>query len=421
MARIPQVVITGYGVISPLGVGREAVAEGVWQQQSGVGVIRSFDSSCLPVPIAGEISDFEPKNYVRPRKSLKVMSRDIQLGFAAANMALEHAGIPEGQADPDRMGVVFGADMIYFDPVEITEAYRRCLVDGWFEFARWGEHAMGDLFPLWMLKYLPNMTACHIAIGHDARAANNSIVLGEVSFLLALAEASRLIERGQADVVISGATSCRINPNTLSFRFGPHLTGRIDTPEQAMRPFDADRDGMVYGEGAAAFVLESAEHAKKRGGTPLARVASHASHFANPTSDGSMSSAIGRSIEQALAQSGVSAKDVGHVNAHGISMPAEDAQEATAIRTMLGDVPVTAPKSYMGNLGAATGAVELVWSLLALESGSVPVTLNYQTPDPACDVRVVRDTPLTGRPPVALLLNQTLMGQSVATVITAAE
>lgn len=165
-----------------------------------------------------EVLDFEPKKYIRPRKSLKVMSRDIQLGFAAADMAVISSGLTPEDIDPEKKGVIFGADLIYTDVDALHDAYRNCLVDGEFDFSLWGTHALANMHPLWLLKYLPNMAACHIGIFQDARGPNNSITVGDTSSLQALSEAVHVIQRGKIDVVIFGGTSSQLNPTVYDFR-----------------------------------------------------------------------------------------------------------------------------------------------------------------------------------------------------------
>ncbi len=420
----PQVVITGFGVISPIGIGRAAFRDSLQSAQSRIGAIRRFDASGMDVRFGGEVLDFEPKALIRPRKSLKVMSRGIQFGVAAAELAIEDAGLELASLAPERKGVVFGADFIYGGFDELIPTYRDSIIDGRFDFSRWGDAAMREIYPLWMLKHLPNMTACHIAIAHDARGHNNTIVLGEASSLLALGEGARVIERGWADVMIVGGTSCaRLHPTPLTYRGGQLLSRRNDDPSSACRPFDADRDGMVNGEGAAAFVLESLRHAVGRGASPIAELLGFASRYERidfPDQQ-PLGHAIRNSISASLDASGLTPTQVGHVNANGFGTVAHDIAEACAIQAMLGDVPVTAPKSYFGNLGAAAGAVEMAASLIALEEGQIPMTLNYERPDPACPVQVVHGDSKPSRQPTALLLNQTTLGQAVAAVIAGPE
>jgi 3-oxoacyl-[acyl-carrier-protein] synthase II len=367
---------------------------------------------------AAEVREFDPKQYVRPRKSLKVMSRDIQMGFAAADLACTDAGIEPEQVAPERMGVVFGADMMYCDLDEVADAYRSCLVNNEFRFERWGNQALSNMYPLWMLKYLPNMPACHIAIAHDARGPNNSITLGEASSLLALAEALRVIERGSADVMIAGGTSSRVHPTSYAFRGAGQLSQRSDAdPTTIVRPFDATRDGSLNGEGSAALILERRAHAEARGAKILGRVLGYGSTFEPRDPLGPQGTAVRGAIQVALRSAGITAQEIGHVNANGLSTIPMDRLEAQAIRATLGDVPVTAPKSYFGNLGAGSGAVEALVSVLGLVEGQIPPTLNYETPDPECPVRVIHGKAMPVTQSTALLLNIAGTGQAVAVVI----
>jgi 3-oxoacyl-[acyl-carrier-protein] synthase II len=418
ISPLSDVVITGVGVTSPIGIGYEAMRDALAGGTSGVRRLSLFDTDEFPVRIGAEIVDFDAKQYVTPRKSLKVMSRGIQLAFAAAQMAINQSGVTAAGVASDRFGVVFGADMIQVEPEELTSAFRSCIVDDQFDFSRWDERALAELYPLWMLKYLPNMPACHMAIALDARGPNNTIVLAEASSLAAMGEAVRVLERGAADVMIVGGTGSRIHPLSWCFRDTALQSPRHDDPSGVSRPFDARRDGMVYGEGSAAFILETRRHAEARHARILARIAGFASGFEACTPGQPFEGTAIRSvIQQCLKTARIEPHDLGHVNAHGLSTVDHDRAEAMAIRDTLGDVPVTALKSFFGNLGAGTGAVEMVGTLAAFETGQVPYTLNYEQPDPACPVNVVRDSPLAARQKAALLLNQTSMGQSVAMVL----
>ncbi|MCX7404739.1 MAG: beta-ketoacyl-[acyl-carrier-protein] synthase family protein [Planctomycetia bacterium] len=391
-----DILFTGLGVVSPIGIGCEAFWNAFAARESGIRLINSFDSSALSVRFGGQIPGFDPKLYVRPRKSLKVMSREIQYGFAAADLAMNDAGLSAGSIDPDRFGVVFGNDMIYADIHE-------------------------ELHPLWLLKHLPNMTASHIAIAHDARGPNNSIVLGDVSSLLAIAEAASVIQRGWADVMLAGGTGCRLHPTALVARGDTLLSHRADDFRRACRPFDRDRDGLVNGEGAGVIVLESRAHAERRGARIRGRLLATASRC-EPTArrDGFTGSSLRSVIRAVLDQARLTPSDIGHVNAHGVSTIDMDRIEASAIVAELGNVPVTAPKSFFGHIGAGGGVVELIASLLGLEAGLVVPTLNYELPDPLCPVQVVRDEPLAGRPPTAIAVNVCSTGQAVAVAVAAA-
>jgi 3-oxoacyl-[acyl-carrier-protein] synthase II len=419
MSSPHDVVITGLGLVTPLGIGHDAFWTAIEAGRSGIDVLPEFVSTELPFRVGARLKGFDPKNYVQPRKTIKVMCGEIQAGYSAAMLAMQDAGLEKGAVAPDRLGVVLGSEVLYGEIEEISDVYRRCADDGRFEFSRWGGFVFKDLYPLWMLKYLPNMAACHISIAHDARGPNNSIVQGGASSLLAIGEAMMVIERGLADAMIAGGSGASVSFNSLPFRGWEQLSKWPGDPAGASRPFDAQRSGMVPGEGSGAFVLESREHAELRGAKILARLAGFASRF-EPVRTGQrlQGTAIRQSIQAALAAAKLTAADVGHVNAHGESSVKHDRVEAQAIRDTLGNTPVTALKSYFGDLGAGSGAVEMAASVLALVHGRVPPTLNYETPDPACPIHVVRGGPLTGAKPAAVVLNQSSTGQAAAVVLT---
>jgi 3-oxoacyl-[acyl-carrier-protein] synthase II len=415
-----EVVLTGFGIVSPIGIGKDACCESLHNQQSGVAPIQAFDGTTSRCAIAAEVTGFEPKQYVRPRKSLKVMSRDIQLGFAAAEMAVADSGLSPESGEPERKGVIFGTDLIYTDTESVSDAYFSCIKNGNFDFSLWGPKAMENMYPLWLLKYLPNMSACHIGIAQDARGANNSITVGDTSSLQALSEAAHAIERDELDIAITGGTSSQMNPTVYDFRGRGRFAQSKGDPASACRPFDRDRDGTVHGEGAAAFILESRSHAENRGANILATVAGTCSRFEPKKEGHSLSGkAIRSSIEGAMREAGVDATQIDHINAHGIALQEEDRIEATAIHSMLGDTPVIAPKSYFGNIGGGSGAVEMAISLLAFQEGKLPVSLNYEHPDPACPVNVVHGDPRKIEKRGAVLLNQGRDGQALAVVLTA--
>lgn len=416
-----EIVITGVGTASPIGIGYDAFLQSLDQGTSGVRRLGVFDSPEFPVRVGAEVVGFDPKKHVAARKNLKVMSRSIQLAFASAHMAVTQAQLSSSGIDPERFGVVFGADMMQLEPNELVDAFRPCVAEGKFDYAQWDERTMGEMFPLWMLKYLPNMPACHVAIAQDARGPNNTIVLGDASSLLAIAEGMRVIQRGATDVMIVGGTGSRIHPMTWAFRDNIQLCSpRTEQPEAVSRPFDAGRDGMVYGEGAAALVLESRKSAEARGARIIARILGFGNTFEACTPGKSFpGQAIRSAIRRALAEAELQPADIGHVNAHGLSTQLHDRAEADAIRDTLGEVPVTALKSYFGNLGAGSGAVEMLGTIAAFETGRVPRTLNYEQADPACPINVVGGESLGGQRKTALVLNQTSMGQSVAMVLSA--
>lgn len=422
----PRVVITGVGVVSPVGIGKERFWQNLLNGHSGVDFLKSFPSENLPSKVAAEITDFDPLDYVYQKKFLKVMSRDIQLGVSAASMAMKDAKIQSGDVPPDRMGVEFGTGHISFTPDELAEAAADFADpssrDG---YKRWGDEKLGKIAPLWLLRQLPNMPACHVAIEHDARGPNNTITSGESSALLALSEAMRVIRRDDADVMIVGAGSSNIHPVDIArLNLYDTLSQRDDDPTRACRPFDRDRDGTIVGEGAAVFVLERYAHAVARGADIYAEILGVSGGCdGRGHENGAGGTGIVRAINDVLRRSKVEPREIGHINAHGKGTPRDDCVETRAYHKSLGDhalkIPVTALKSYFGNFDAGSGAVELAGSLMALRHRQVPMTLNYETPDPNCRLNVVRGEPLRLRSDLALSVNRTHVGQSAAAILRA--
>ena len=268
-----EVVITGMGIISPIGIGREAFWDALLAGRCGIGPVTQTDLSGMPPQLFGEVRNFEAKAFVANRKSLKVMSRDAQLGVAASTLACRDAGIGPGKIDPERFGVVLGADQICSPIQESETTYGACITGGRFDFQLWGTRGMAASFPLGFLRVLPNMVASHVSIAQDARGPNNTIHEGEISSLLAVSEAASVIQRGMADVMLAGGASAQIHPLDFLRRLVMgNLSPRHEDPASVVRPFDALRDGFVGSEGAAVLVLETREHAESRKAKILARV-----------------------------------------------------------------------------------------------------------------------------------------------------
>lgn len=417
--RGSEVVITGVGVVSPIGIGREEFWAALCGKRSGIGLIGFPNASSLPAPLAAEVRDFDPKTYVAHRKSLKVMSRDAQLGVAAAVLACRDAGISAGKVDPERFGIVLGADQICSSLWESEVTYGRCIVDGRFDFRLWGTEALAASFPLGFLRVLPNMIASHISIVHDARGPNNTIHQGEISSLLAVNEAAGVIQRGVADVMMAGGASSQLHPLDCLRRCAMGiLSPRQEDPATVVRPFDASRDGQVWGEGSAIFVLENRRHAEARGAKILARLLGCSSTCEPVAGNGGpRGDSLRRAIRLSLERAGLRHGDLGHVNAHGLSMIREDRIEAQAIHDAAPAIPVTAVKSYFGNLGAAGAAMEMAASVLSFTQGVVPPTLNYERPDPACPISVIHGEPMACESVSALSVTWMPVGQAAAVVL----
>jgi 3-oxoacyl-[acyl-carrier-protein] synthase II len=416
-----RAVITGLGIVSPIGLDVASFWQALSRGQSGVRWITSFDAAGLPVRLAGQIVGFDAKNYLdkKDRKSLKVMSRSIQLAVAAAQLALDDGRVDKAQLDPTRFGVSFGAGLIASELEELGVASQlsaNCQ-PGVVDLEKWGADGLPCMPPLWMLKYLPNMLACHVSILHNAQGPNNTITENDVASLLALGEAFRILGRGGADFFLVGGADSKINPLSMVRHslFVP-LSRRSDAPEKACRPFDRHRDGIVLGEGAGVLVLEEREHARRRGARVYAEVVGFGAAFDRDRSG----AGLARAIRTALGEAGIGPGDVDHVNAQGFGAVESDAWEARGLQMVFGDcnppVPVFAAKSYFGSLGAGSGTTELAASLLALGHGTLPPTLNYETPDPKCPIPVTAGGPRPVTRPHVLKVSFTEMGQCAAVV-----
>jgi 3-oxoacyl-[acyl-carrier-protein] synthase II len=413
-----RAVVTGLGLLNPLGPDAASFWEGLRAGKSGVRTIQRFDPSALPTRFAGELPDFDAKRYLdkKDRKQLRMMARSIELAVAAAQLALDDGRVEKVKLDRTRFGVEFGAGLIASDLDELAEAARlssNCQ-PGVVDIEKWGELGIPNIQPLWMLKYLPNMLASQVSILHDAQGPNNSVTEGDVGSLLALGEACRILRRDQADFFLVGGADSKVNPLSMvrQCMFG-RLSRRNDDPAAACRPFDKTRDGMVIGEGAAVLVVEDLDHARRRGARIYAEVVGFGAAFDRDRSG----KGLARAMRQALRQAARTPADMDHVNANGLSGPEADAWEARALHEVFGpDVPVLAAKSYFGNLGAGSGLSELAASVLALHHGTVPATLNYRQPDPNCPVNVPR-APQPARKPHFLKLGFTEMGQCAAVVL----
>ena len=403
-----RVVVTGIGLVSPLGSSKEALWEALHAARSGVGPLTVLSPGAVPVHVAaearqfsGEIEDFGPlekEQKKQIRKALRVMCRECQMGVAVAQLALTDAAIQAGTIDPERIGVSYGTDYMLSVPEEFNEGIRQCTgSDGEFEFPRWGLEGLPKMSPLWLLKYLPNMPASHVAIFNDLRGPSNSLTLREAGSNLAVGEAYQIIRRGNADVMVCGATGTRLHAMKIVHAVTQEEVACADgDPTKVSRPFDQKRSGMVLGEGAAAIVIEELAHAQARGATIYGEIVGAASRAAAaPRLIARRKLALVNVLRALLQDSGCGPQQIDHVHAHGLSTQSCDAEEAQAIAAAFGErartLPVVAAKSYFGNLGAGSGMVEVIASLLAMQAGPLFPTLNYETPDAACPIHVVRD------------------------------
>jgi 3-oxoacyl-[acyl-carrier-protein] synthase II len=437
-----RVVITGLGVVSPLGNAPQALWEALAAGHSGVAPLVNLPPLAGRVAFGGECRDFTgeiddfgelDKDLKKSiRKALKMMCRESMMAVAAAQQAIADAGFASSSREPahatlmepDGSGVVFGSDYMLSPPEDLLAGMLKCGASaGAFDFNQWGGAGLREMNPLWMLNYLPNMPASHIAIFNDLRGPNNSLTMREASGLLAIREAAQTIERGHADRMLAGATGTKIHAMKTVHAVQQEELASVELPPaEASRPFDAHRTGMVVGEGAGAVLLEEYEAATARGATIYGEVAGTASSAVTSGDAASRAqNALAAAGRAALQSSGLSAGDVGHINAHAQGSTAGDAAEAAALAatfdSQLERVPVVAVKSYFGNLGAGSGVVETIASLLALRHGRLFGTLNYTTPDPKCPVNVSRTANPASVGDSFLKLSVTPQGQAAAIVV----
>lgn len=399
-----RVVITGLGPVSPIGIGKSDFLNGLQSGKVGIGKITRFDPGGFNSQIAGEIQNFKCRDYLPKsyRKNVKVMARDIELAVACADQALRDAGLVTKGIDadnvtvnPTRFGVNIGAGLINADLNELSFALASAADDdGKFSLQKWGKLGMTNLTPLWLLKYLPNMLSCHVTIIHDAQGPSNAITCGEASGHLAVSEAAQTIARGTADICLCGGIESKLNPMSLMRQ---ELMGRLtnshnDTPEIAVRPFDAQRDGTAASEGGALLVLEELEHARSRGAKIYAEIVGAGSSFGTddylnpePYGDG-----IYIAMQKALVDAGLSSTDM--VIAFALGLKLHDKAEAQAINSVLEDIPVVSVKGQIGNSGAGSGALDVAASALVISEGFIPATTNYENRDPECEINVITET-----------------------------
>ncbi|RLS52689.1 MAG: beta-ketoacyl-[acyl-carrier-protein] synthase family protein [Planctomycetota bacterium] len=396
-------VVTGLGVVSPIGIGIEPFAESLRTGRSGIAPVTMYNGITSPGGIGGEVKDFTEesmkKNWLKDqRKWIKVMCREIAMGSASATLALTDSGLDLEKVDRHRLGVEFGANLMFFMPDAMSDPCKACTDEnGDFHFEQWGGIGMPKMEPLWLLKYLPNMPACHIAINADARGPSNSLTMDEASANATAAEALSVLRRGAADAMIVGTTGTRIHPTkAIHARQWDQVGYDSAHPELSCKPFDTERSGQVVGEGAATVIVETSEHAAARGAHVYGRLLAGASSCATERDGTPLPKlALVNAMRAALRQSGLTPADIGHVNAHGLGSRLEDQFEAEAIREIFGEhsVPVTAYKGFYGNAGASSGSIDLVATFLSLRDGVLYPALGSRTPDPTCGLNLVVGEP----------------------------
>ncbi len=382
MKLLRRVVITGAGVVSPIGIGVEEFWQGLKEGKNGIDRITSFDPSNYDSQIAGEVRDFDPSLYFE-RKEIKRLDRVIQFAYVASELAMKDAGLEPDSLEPERFGVCIGSGqggiITSFNQIKV-------LLD----------RGPSRISPFFIPMMIVNMSGAYVAIKYNAKGPNYAVVSACASAAHSIGEAFEIIRRGDADVMLAGGTEAAVTPiGVAGFCAMKALSVRNDEPSKASRPFDKLRDGFVMGEGAGVIVLEEMERAKARGAKIYAELVGYAAncdayHITAPPPDGE--GAV-RAMLKALEKAEISPDEVDYINAHGTSTPLNDKTETMAIKKVFGEraykIPISSTKSMIGHLLGAAASVEVIATLLALYEGVVHPTINYEVPDPECDLDYV--------------------------------
>jgi 3-oxoacyl-[acyl-carrier-protein] synthase II len=377
-----RVVVTGVGVISALGTGVEKNWTALMQGKSGIGPITRFDASELPTQIAGEVKDFNPEEFI-DKKEVKKMDLFIQYGLAAAELAMADSGLVVNEENAERVGVLVGAGL---GGLPAIERYHSAMLEGGYK----------KVSPFFIPMLIINLAPGYISMRFGAKGPNLSSVSACATGTHSIGDAFRMIQRGDADAMITGGTEATITPLAIAgFNVMRALSTRNDDPQGASRPFEKNRDGFIMAEGAGIVVLEEYESAKKRGAKIYAEICGYgltgdAYHLTAPAPGGE---GAARCMKMALSTAGMQPQDVDYINAHGTSTPFNDLYETMAIKTVFGQhaskLMVSSTKSMTGHCLGAAGGLEAVYSVLAIARGEVPPTINYHEADPECDLDYV--------------------------------
>lgn len=380
-----RVAVTGIGIVSPLGTGKDKCWQAATEGRSGVRAITRFDAGNFPVRIAGEVPDFDPLPFIE-KKEVKKMDLFIQYAMAASMMAFEDSGFKVTEENAERVGVYIGAGIGGLPAIE-----------HWYEVYK--EKGPDRITPFFIPMVIINLASGQVSIKLGAKGPNSCAVTACATGTHSIGDAFRLIQTDMADVMVAGGTESTITPLCVGgFNAMKALSTRNDDPQAASRPFDKDRDGFVIGEGSGVLVLEELESAKKRGAKIYAEIVGYglnadANHMTTPAPNGE---GAARCMKMALKGSGLNPEEIGYINAHGTSTYYNDLYETMAIKTVFGEhakkLAVSSTKGMTGHLLGAAGGIEAVFTALSLHHGILPPTINYTTPDPECDLDYVPNT-----------------------------
>lgn len=392
-----RVVVTGIGLITPLGLTIDENLYALKNGVSGVKPISSFDCRSFPVNIAGEITNFNPEQYVKKKKSLKLMNRTIQFAIAATDTAIKDSGLEIEGLDPTRIGISLGMEGTQYTIDELSSAFEASSDDNkGFDFHKFGREGYKTLNPLWPLTASPNMSLCHVAINYNIQGPNMTFCALASAGAQAIGEAVNAIKQNEADIFVAGGCGA-VSPITIGY-LALHnlLSSHNKRPESACRPFDRDRDGIVIGEGSGVIILEEIQHAVKRDANIYGEIAGYSTSIygerLSTKEDLFLTSETGAEtcMKTALRAAGMNCDEIHYINADGQSSRQADYAETLAIKRVFGqkakDVFISSTKSMMGHLLCASGAVETIIALLSIQNGMIPPTINNDNLDEYCDL-----------------------------------
>ncbi|AEE91338.1 beta-ketoacyl-acyl carrier protein synthase II [Tepidanaerobacter acetatoxydans Re1] len=405
-----RVVVTGIGVISPVGIGLDKFWKSLIEGKSGIDTITTFDTDDLPSNIAGEVRDFNPENYIE-KKEIKRLDRFTQFAIAATKMALEDSKLNLLQIDRTRAGVILGSGI---GGATTWEEQHSVLL----------EKGPRRVSPFFIPMMIINMASGQVSMAFDLKGPNFTVVTACASGTNAIGEAFKVLQRGDADIIISGGTEAPITRLSMTgFSSMKALSTRNDEPSKASRPFDKDRDGFVMGEGAGIIIMETLDSALKRNARVYGEIIGYGStadayHLTQPSPDGE---GAARAMKASILDAGILPNEVDYINAHGTSTPLNDKFETLAIKNAFGEhaykLAISSTKSMTGHLLGAAGAIEFIVSLLATFKNEIPPTINYDNADPECDLNYVPNRAINRTVNVALSNSMGFGGHNASVIV----
>lgn len=421
-----RVVVTGLGVVTPLGQSVETMWDNLKSGRSGIGSITHFDASRFPTQFAAEVRDFDLSKYVDEPEHFAYSGRNIRFAVGAATQAVKTSGILDSSVDPARFGIYLGAGEGQQDFLLVMSLIAQSQNGDELDLAEFTRRGLEKMHPQTEMEQEPNMTAGHLAALFDAQGPNLNCLTACAASSQAMGEAAEIIRRGEAEVMLSGGAHSMIHPfGVTGFNLLTALSTNNSNPQGASRPFDKDRDGFVLGEGAGMVVLEELEHALRRGATIYGELTGYGSTAdayritdIHPEGRGAVSC-----MQMAVKDAGLNLDQIRYINAHGTSTEVNDRVETMAIKKAFGadsaKIPVSSIKSMMGHLIAAAGSVEAITCLLTIRDGVLPPTINYHTPDPNCDLDYIPNAAREQAVEHALSNSFGFGGQNVSLVFSA--